>query len=404
MFRMINKLKHKKRFVTLFPAYKNQHFYKDPGQLAYRFSKQGYDAKIVCYQNELDYSESLRYVKIHTIVKKKYSRKYGFGVILYILRHARKIDVLNVFHLTWDSVWFAFWYKLINPRGFVYLKMDNCIYYGKYPWEDVFERTNGSVEGYNLHLKTWKNTLLDRMMRKFVSYVDLWSIEDEASREHYRERYTFFKDNMITIPNGHSIDLHGKVRVKLFEEKDNIICTASNLGTYSKATDVLLEAYKNISDKTTWNLHLAGPVDKKFQDYLNNYFIKYPHLRERVTFHGKLGRELLYQLYNQAKIFCLPSIYEGWANVFSEAMFFRNAIITSRYVSPGSIIDNKMGILIEKNNVHALEKALLALINDPESTKTYGDYAHQYANDTLNWENIIKKIFGEITHRKRGIE
>ena len=104
-------------FCTIFPGYKDFHFYKDPGQVPYRFSKLGYTSTLVCYGKEHDFPETEKYLKITCITDRYLSRKFNLGIIFYLLCNSRKIDILNTFHLAWSSLLFVFIYKVINRKG-----------------------------------------------------------------------------------------------------------------------------------------------------------------------------------------------------------------------------------------------------------------------------------------------
>jgi len=386
-------LKNNKLFITIFPNYKNYHFFKDPGQIPYRFRSAGYNAKIVCYNNEKDYYETQKYIPVTIIPNIRLTPKINLGMILYLVFNSRKIDYLSLFHITWDSLLYSFIYKLINPSGFVYLKMDNCHYCGTYQWEKILDPDKQPMQICNTR-ESKKQRIRNRLIKKyFVHKVDLWSVEDESSRKYYEKHYPFFKDKLITILNGHSIDLQQKLVIKTFSEKENIISTVSNLGTYPKATDILLEAFQIIAQRCNWNLHLAGNIATEFDKYIKNYFYNYPELKDRVIFHGLLGRDKLYDLYNRSKIFCLPSRFEGFANVFAEALYFQNAIITTHYVSLRDLIkENKMGLLVEKDDSKELSAAIFDLISDEEKIIKMGINSREFAIKKLDWISIIAKL------------
>ena len=72
-------------FCTIFPGYKDFHFYKDPGQIPYRFSKLGYTSTLVCYGRGHDFPETEKYLKITCITDRYLSRKFNSGIIFYLL-------------------------------------------------------------------------------------------------------------------------------------------------------------------------------------------------------------------------------------------------------------------------------------------------------------------------------
>lgn len=391
-----------RKLITIFPGFRNFHFYKDPGQIPYRFCRKGIDSEIVCYQNETSYHQTNQFIQVKAIPKTILTLRLNFGIIWYLIQNANKIDVLNVFHFQWSSFWFSFIYKLINRHGFVYLKMDNCNYCGPYAWELLFDKknqTNLSSMGKKKHLKS---SFKDYLIPKLTSYIDLWSIEDQASCEYYEKKYNFFKNKIITIFNGHTIDIYSKnIEVIEFNKKKNIILTVSNLGTYSKATDILLNSYIAIAKQTTWDLYLAGSIAQEFESTIDNYFKENPELGSRVIIFGSVDKKELFDLYNQSKIFCLPSRWEGFANVYSEAMYFRNAIVTTSTTSLRDIIlDNQCGELVEVDNVEQLSKTLLSIINDYSLNERYSNNAKMFCDRHLSWDKITDKLQTEIERRR----
>jgi hypothetical protein len=251
-------------FCTIFPGYKDFHFYKDPGQVPYRFSKLGYTSTLVCYGSGHDFPETEKYLKITCIPDRYLSRKFNSGIIFYLLCNSRKIDILNTFHLTWSSLLFAFIYKVINRKGFAYIKLDNCAFSGIYPWAIDVEKQR-SVHIRDLNFKRRLKGFIAR--RLLISKADLWSIEDEYSKDLFESKYSFFKGKLVTVYNGHTSDLPGAVGICNIADKEDIIMTAGRLGTFQKATDVILDAFKTVAAKSTYNLH-CGSVEPSFQSYI----------------------------------------------------------------------------------------------------------------------------------------
>ncbi|MGK9477944.1 glycosyltransferase family 4 protein [Melioribacter sp. OK-6-Me] len=390
-----------KIFVTYFPNYSDIHLFKDPGQIPFRFRKTlGYDSYIITNESCEKLKETKEYLKIICLPKNKIVRY--FKLILFFLKTRGRLQIFNIFHIGFHNIFVALLCKLFVHDVFIYLKMDNCNYTGPYPWEKIFDKKIIPAMVFEENKRVSfgqriKNFLLKNYL---IHIVDLFSVEDEESKIFYENKYPFFKNKIIIVYNGHVVDLfENKSRQHGAKKKDNIILNVGNLGTYSKATDLLLESFAKIRENHNWELHFAGTIDEKFKSYLEDYFIQYPELKSRIHFHGHIDKIKLFQLYQKARIFCLPSRYEGFANVFSEAMYFRNAIITTKYVSPRKIIENKAGIIIEKDDPKALANALKYLINNPHLIEKYGEYGHQFAKDKLNWDNIVKKLHQEMVER-----
>ena len=384
-------------FCTIFPGYKDFHFYKDPGQVPYRFSKLGYTSTLVCYGKEHDFPETEKYLKITCITDRYLSRRFNLGIIFYLLCNSRKIDILNTFHLAWSSLLFVFIYKVINRRGFTYIKLDNCAFSGMYPWEiDVEKQPSGHIRDVSFKRKVKSFIARSLLIKK----ADLWSVEDENSKDLLESQYSFFKGNLITVYNGQTSDLPGSIGICNIADKEDIIMTAGRLGTYQKGTDVMLEAFKKVAAKSKYDLHLAGPVEPSFQSYIEKFRQVNPSLNFRVFFHGPLGREELQRLYCRSKLFCMPSRYEGMAIVFPEAMYYMNAVVTTGNVSLKPLIDKfGIGLVVEKDNPEDLAEALLKLINEKKEREQMAHRAHEISATILNWDNIIQTLQTEIDDR-----
>lgn len=383
-------------FCTIFPNYRDFHFFKDPGQIPYRFLRMGYDSSVICYSGDDSLSETGKYLKVVKIPGSYICRAFNSGIVGYLIRNAGRIDILNVFHYSWRSLLFAFIYKTFNRKGFVYLKLDHC----------VFARmAQGTESAGDYQLDTGRTGLKGRLKdniarRFFVSKVDLWSVEDENSKALLEEKHDFLRARIITVFNGHTSDLPGSVPASDPLQKEDIILTAGRLGTFQKSTEVLLEAYKSVADSTQYNLHLAGPVEPAFKAYADRFFRENPALKGRVVFHGPLGRDNLYRLYDRSRIFCLPSRFEGMAIVFPEAMYYRNAIVTTNNVSIKPLIEKEgFGITVVRDDADALAGAIKRLLHDPGLTDEMADRARKVALTQFNWDNIVNDLKQEIDKR-----
>lgn len=384
-------------FCTVFPNYRDFHFFKDPGQIPYRFSKMGYAAAVVCYGNDERLYESEKYLKVIKIPDNYRTRKFNSGIVKYLLFNSRKIDILNTFHFSWSSLLFIFIYKTLNRRGFAYLKLDHCVF-ARSPSERKGSRKNGTL---SFGGTTAKSRVKYSVARKFfVRKVDLWSVEDIQSNEVLEAENDYLKGKLITVYNGHTSDLPGTVDFDDHNHKQDIILTAGRLGTIQKATEVLLEAFISVARATKYDLHLAGTVEPAFQAYIEKFLLDDPSLRERIILHGPLGRDELYRLYCRSRIFCLPSRFEGMAIVFPEAMYYGNAIVTTEDVSIKPLIEKyRFGLTVERDDVQALTGAIMKLINDRSLMDAMANRAREVSSTLLNWDSIIYDLRLEIEKR-----
>jgi len=390
----------RRTFCTIFPNYRDYHFFKDPGQIPYRFSKLGYDTSIVCYSDSEDFPETQKHIRLNTIADRYISRKFNIGILWYLVVNARKIDILNIFHFSWNSLLFAFIYKTLNNRGFAYLKLDHCAFADESEYKLYPHRNNPlDFSGAKRKGKVKYYIAIHCLARK----VDLWSAEDEDTCGLLEDRYDFFKGRLITVYNGHTADLTGEELNVSTLKKSDIIMTAGRLGIHQKATEILLEAFIRVASSSRYDLHLAGTIDPSFDEYINTFFQNNPSLRDRIVFHGSLGRLELFQLYSQSRIFCLPSRYETLANVFPEAMYFRNVIVTTENVSLMPVIRKTgAGLIVKRDDSEALAEALLWLINNPALIDQMSALSHEISSDLLNWDSIVTSLNGRIEEMQTG--
>ena len=110
-------------YVTIFPECEKVHLKKDVGMLPYSMGKYvGYNFQIICYDNGNFEKSDLDSYHIECIKKRK-GAVLDFAV--YIIQHAKNIDILNVYHITSDrNAYWCFLYKLFNPKGKIHIKLD----------------------------------------------------------------------------------------------------------------------------------------------------------------------------------------------------------------------------------------------------------------------------------------
>lgn len=380
-----------KKFVSYFPNYHDYHFFKDPGQIPYRFSSMGYDTSILTFKNEKEYPNTVKYCKIKFLTTSIESAKNNKIVLRYLFKNSKNIDILNVYHVDWTSLLAAYFFKLFNNKGITYLKMDNCCYTTHYEWEKIL-----ISPFYDWNYKQWfKRFLIKNIL---IKKIDFFSVEDNDSLNRY-SRYKEIQNKIFCAYNGYTNDMFNATSTTKFQDKENIILTVGNIGNYSKANDILMDAFAKTASRSNWTLHMAGPVNPEFKPFINDFFIKNPDLKDRIIFHGMLSKELLFSLYNRTKLFILASRWEGFANVFGEAMYYKNAIITSKFVSPREIIRNKCGLVIDELDSSSLAAAILKLIQDPDLLEAYGNNSHDFAVKHLNWDKIAQNIEHKLTSK-----
>ena len=112
--------------------------------------------------------------------------------------------------------------------------------------------------------------------------------------------------------------------------------------------------------------------------------------RAQVVFEGEKKHDDALSMLSQASIFTLPSYTEGFPNAVLEAMAFEKPIIAT---DVGAIPDmlQGCGMVIQKENVDALENALVKLLEDEELCESLGKAAKQKIEQEYSLERVFNK-------------
>jgi colanic acid/amylovoran biosynthesis glycosyltransferase len=104
------------------------------------------------------------------------------------------------------------------------------------------------------------------------------------------------------------------------------------------------------------------------------YHIHTLGLQENVKLLGKKNKEEILELYNDADIFLLSSVYEGIANVVLEAMAMEIPVVSTKSGGLEEVIEHEVnGLLAEVYDHEALAKQLLVLCSDDALRKRLGE-------------------------------
>ena len=378
-------MERKPRFVTIFTDTENFHLIKDVGQIPYfMYKAQGYDAELVTYQNNSDYpylKNEVNGLKLTFIPDKGRISYFEKSVIQFLFKESKSIDVLNLLHFKRDNFIYLSIYKLLNPRGKSYIKLDIDI---------LFFKNYNSFFFSNYKLK---NYLLKILCEFIFRLTDTLSVESDGALDYLLKVYPELEEKLLCIPNGVDSDyLEKEITLKTFEEKENIIITVGRIGAFVKNTELLLEALK-ITDLKDWKVYIIGPIEESFQEYIIKFFNENPELKSSIIFQGNIiDRKELFEWYNRAKVFCLTSRWESFGIVFIEALYFGNHIITSPLSSVAYITDNgKYGTLV-KTEAEEFSKAIQKSIEPEFLTHQRYEETRSFAKKNFTWPGIIKKL------------
>ena len=382
-------MKQKPTFVTVFTETENFHLVKDVGQLPYfMYKTEGYDATLISYQNNVEYpfiDQEVNGLKLNFIPNKGRFLYFELGVLYYLLNKSKSIAVLNLFHFKKDNILYLLIYKLVNPQGKAYIKLDMDILF--------FKNYNAFLfSNYAL-----KNFILKALTSWIFKLTDLFSVETDQAKDYLLNVYPELQNKLICIPNGvDNLYLDKEIPIKAFQEKENIILTVGRIGTHQKNTELLLDALK-ITDLKDWKVYILGPIEESFKKYIADFYKEYPQLENKVIFTGNItDRKELFDWYNRSKIFCLSSRYEGFPIAFPEALYFGNYLISSPVSSAEHITSKGKYGTVARADAHEFSKAIQNSIEPGFLSSQRYEEIRRFSKDNFTWPGIVKKLADQI--------
>lgn len=356
------------KFVTLHPKGEKVDLIKDEGQIPYiLFKNYGVDAMLVTcgIDNSIENQRKVPGLKIKKIPFLFNSVITG---LVYLLFNSKNIDWLNIYFAGRQALYWSKFYKLLNPNGKIYLKLDMDF---------------RSVELYD---KSVDERIVFKKNTEIADIVSVESMKIKSAIQKYSSK------EILLIKNG--VAKSGS-DINICQNRKNVFLTVGRLGTQQKATDVLLEAFARSSNNHDWNLKLIGNVEDDFQQYISLFFERYPHLKSRITFVGSIDdRNKLYNEYCKSKIFVLPSRWESFGISSVEAMICGCRLILTEGIPPANEMTNngKYGSIVRVDDIEQLAEELSDATKITYHQESINEIS-EYANSTFSWELIVEKLY-----------
>jgi GalNAc-alpha-(1->4)-GalNAc-alpha-(1->3)-diNAcBac-PP-undecaprenol alpha-1,4-N-acetyl-D-galactosaminyltransferase len=372
----------KMKFTLIFKELRNETFGKDVFLVPYYIGKiKGYDVDIV-YPQTIENKNLERFCRGVNLIPLK-SKHIFFSEVLYIIRNAKKIDILMRFHYTKYTKAIVCLYKILNRKGFVYIKGDVDIRELKRKAETYNDK---KVDGFKSKLGLW-------ITRLFVKNVNLYSCETEEEVRIMKNsdlaRYKF--QHIAWLPNAFDeekldeMDMH----INNFTQKSNTIITVGRLGSYQKNTEMLLKSLESVNLKG-WTVLCIGSIEDSFKPVIEDFYKNNEAKFDSVVFTNPIyDKRDLWKKYNDAKVFVLTSRYESWGLVYNEAFRFQDFIITTDVGGAKTFIgNNQYGQFIEQESHSQLSRVLQNIIDGKKDIDVF------LSTDTSvkSWYNVIYQL------------
>ncbi|MCX6827592.1 MAG: glycosyltransferase family 4 protein [candidate division Zixibacteria bacterium] len=206
-------------------------------------------------------------------------------------------------------------------------------------------------------------------------------------------------DAIITVSNSTKRDL---VRFGAKEEKIHVIPNATDapqvennicdrdevrilfVGTCypRKGLRYLLEAVAKLKHHKI-KVDIVGDLENDKKNVSELYrLVKELAIDEKVTFHGHVKTEQLWDHYRKADIFVLPSLWEGFGIVFLDAMSFGLPIVSTNVGAiPDLVRHEENGLLVKPGDPVALASAIERLVISPFLRRKLGQNGFRFMQE-----------------------
>jgi glycosyltransferase involved in cell wall biosynthesis len=228
-----------------------------------------------------------------------------------------------------------------------------------------------------------------RMERYSARRADLVIAVSEENRVDVVEQYDVPGDRMRVIPNG--------IRPERFKEARPEGPTILFVGRLHqrKGVDVLLRAMPEVREHVPdARLLVAGSGEREGQLKALKEELG---LGDEVEFLGFVPDEDLPDLYARARVFTMPSLYEGFGIVMIEAMASSVPVVAfATGGAPEVIEDGSNGYLAD---VDTLADRLVRVLEDPAGAAAMGRRGRELVEARYSWRAVARRtaeVYGEV--------
>lgn len=157
-----------------------------------------------------------------------------------------------------------------------------------------------------------------------------------------------------------------------------------------KGFDVLIAALLQIAD-LRWRAVIVGDLGRG--GHLAGDLIQQAlPLGGRVTFAGAADTPTIRELFGQARVFALPTRYEGYGMAFVEAMAAGLPVVATAGGAVPSVVPPSAGRVVPVDDVGAVAGALREIITDDQLASALSAGARQAAAAAPTWRDTAGRV------------
>ena len=153
-----------------------------------------------------------------------------------------------------------------------------------------------------------------------------------------------------------------------------------------KAYPLLIEALAGLASKR-WRLTIAGPIIDETEAQNLALMIASTGLSHQIDLAGKVTADRLAKLYDQADIFVMSSLFEGYGMVITEALSHGLPIVSTTGGALAETVPDAAALKVAPGNILELRNAVSTLLDDRALRQYKADGAWQIAGNLPRWSS-----------------
>lgn len=227
------------------------------------------------------------------------------------------------------------------------------------------------VPGYNERF-SWQYIALKPLIRKVWRDAETVVANSAGLRELARETADI---PIEVIPNGVAVEEFEPV----YHDRDRLQVLCVSRLIERKGIRYLLEAVADLDVDVT----IVGEGDR--EKALRSLTMELG-IGDQVTFTGYVPHDEIYDYFEAADVFVLPSFNEGMSNTVLEAMAAGLPIVTTDTGGTAELLDGN-GYVVRAGDSNSIAEALSRYVQDGEKLRRHGRNSRTIA-EAMSWTNV----------------
>jgi len=221
-------------------------------------------------------------------------------------------------------------------------------------------------------------------VRKAIPFIDFWFVRSKYEQDYVNRAYGVPLERISIVPLSYRIPT-----ISYYPQKERFCLHVSSICQPRKNVMRLIDA----AIKYKFDLKLVGAISETdfppFKDKIDRY--------DNIEYLGKLSDEELIQQYKKAKVFALPSLYEGVGMVALEAAAYGCDIVITSLGGPKEYYSDK-AFVVNPFSVEEIGKAVLSALESDSRQPALMNYVCN--NYSLSYcVNLLLEGYGRAIER-----